>query len=142
MGTIQQTRQRNGSQAVRILPGVKSQKAGFDDGLTPQQRYNASHKELKRIKAKAYRKTRRYFNTFLKWKYKISYTRYLELFKQQNGKCAICGKPSSRRLFVDHDRNTGKVRGLLHSECNSSLGVLGDSIEGLERAIDYLKRTS
>lgn len=44
----------------------------------------------------------------------------------------------SRRLFVDHNHETKKVRGLLCTNCNAGLGMFKDSIEKLELAIDYL----
>ena len=44
------------------------------------------------------------------------------LFAAQGGKCAVCGKElppwPSRRTHIDHDHETGKVRGLLCSSCN------------------------
>ncbi|MCI4340485.1 MAG: endonuclease VII domain-containing protein [Thermoplasmata archaeon] len=45
-----------------------------------------------------------------------------------------------KKLVVDHDHKTEKVRGLLCAGCNGSLGKLGDDVEGLERAIAYLRR--
>ena len=51
--------------------------------------------------------------------------------------CAICG--SHHKLAIDHDHITGEVRGVLCNNCNLGLGKLGDSIDGLERAIAYLK---
>jgi hypothetical protein len=42
-------------------------------------------------------------------------------------------------LVVDHDHNTGAVRGLLCHSCNTGLGHLGDSVETLARALDYLQ---
>jgi hypothetical protein len=71
---------------------------------------------------------------------------YNRLVEQQNGLCAICGKVEtisnqfgSRPLSVDHDHNTGEVRGLLCSQCNHLLGNAKDSIEILNNAITYLK---
>ena len=47
---------------------------------------------------------------------------YAVLLSQQGGGCAICGaKPKTRRLHVDHDHATGKVRGLLCHRCNRAL---------------------
>ena len=57
----------------------------------------------------------------------------------QDGVCGICGK--DKRLMVDHDHKTGKVRGLLCSSCNRGLGALGDEEIGLHRAIEYLQRS-
>ena len=59
----------------------------------------------------------------------------------QDGKCAICGTTSTgnRKAFhVDHDHKTGKVRGLLCSNCNTGIGNLRDDIGLLNRAIEYL----
>lgn len=49
-----------------------------------------------------------------------------ELFQQQNGCCAICGKTEQdigRHLDIDHDHKTGKIRGLLCRTCNANLGL-------------------
>lgn len=46
---------------------------------------------------------------------------------------------SSGLLVVDHDHNTGVVRGLLCHNCNRALGLLQDNPETLEVAIAYLK---
>jgi len=52
--------------------------------------------------------------------------------------CQICGKTD--QLAIDHDHLTGKVRGRLCVGCNTGLGKLGDSVEGLQKAIDYLNK--
>jgi len=47
---------------------------------------------------------------------------YAELLAAQNGGCAICGAtPKTRRLHVDHDHKTMRVRGLLCHRCNRNL---------------------
>jgi hypothetical protein len=81
----------------------------------------------------------------LKTKYGISIALYDALLAEQGGCCGICGAKScktGRRLAVDHDHSTGRVRGLLCNLCNTALGKLGDSVESLERAIAYLKATA
>lgn len=72
---------------------------------------------------------------------------YEALYQSQHGRCAICGKSEEevlvickRKLFVDHDHNTGRIRGLLCMKCNGGLGMLLDSAEMLERALAYLRR--
>lgn len=67
---------------------------------------------------------------------------YDRLVVEQSGLCACCGKPCSVNsiLSVDHCHETGKIRGLLCNKCNTGMGLLGDSIEGLQAAIDYLRR--
>ena len=51
--------------------------------------------------------------------------------------CEICGT-SFGAAHTDHDHVTGQWRGMLCSKCNTGLGKLGDSLEGLERASYYL----
>lgn len=66
---------------------------------------------------------------------------YDELLKNQNGACAICGKGRNEmksHLVVDHDHKTGKVRGLLCVQCNTSLGNLKDQTDLLKKAAEYL----
>ena len=53
-----------------------------------------------------------------------------------DGLCHLCKKKPA--VCIDHCHKTNVVRGLLCHGCNSGLGKLGDSIEGLQRAIDYL----
>ena len=52
--------------------------------------------------------------------------------------CPICGE-TKYRLCFDHDHYTKKHRGWLCPQCNRAIGQLGDDIEGLTKAIDYLK---
>lgn len=68
----------------------------------------------------------------------ITRKQYKELFDNQNGRCSVCRKTSKRRLVVDHDHKTGKIRGLLCTKCNMSLGLLDDSIDNLKNMIGYL----
>lgn len=64
---------------------------------------------------------------------------YRKILKNQNGICAICEEKEDINLAVDHCHKTNQIRGLLCSECNRGLGKLGDTIEGLQKAINYLK---
>ena len=74
-------------------------------------------------------------------KFGISWAEYETMFLLQGGVCAICKKPEQqeKRLAVDHCHDTGKVRGLLCSMCNTAIGKLNDSVELLQRAIEYLE---
>lgn len=59
---------------------------------------------------------------YLQKKYKISSADYEHMLVQQENRCAICRRlPKARRLSVDHDHKTGKVRGLLCYICNRKL---------------------
>lgn len=68
---------------------------------------------------------------------------YQELVDMQGGdKCLICGEPPAekKRLFIDHNHDTDEIRGLLCPRCNRLLGNAADSIDTLQRCIDYLSR--
>lgn len=59
----------------------------------------------------------------LKQKFGISLEVYESLLEAQNGVCAICGEADPQKaLAVDHDHDTGRIRGLLCTPCNRSLG--------------------
>lgn len=77
--------------------------------------------------------------SWIKQKYGLSEDGYLSLLGSQNGACAICRKPFGDAVpNVDHDHSTGLVRGLLCTVCNTGVGKLGDSVEGLTAALRYL----
>jgi hypothetical protein len=59
----------------------------------------------------------------------------------QLGRCAICGV-ELHAMQIDHNHETGVVRGLLCVTCNTGLGKLGDSVERLEAALAYLRATA
>jgi Recombination endonuclease VII len=74
----------------------------------------------------------------LRDKYKISPADYERMAAEQAGRCAICRKVPER-LFVDHDHQTGRVRGLLCRDCNFALGWLRDDADTAIAAAGYLK---
>lgn len=66
----------------------------------------------------------------LRRKYGISIEQYDEMLRRQGGVCAICrGKQNAKwkHFDVDHDKATGRVRGLLCRRCNTGLGYLENS---------------
>lgn len=74
-------------------------------------------------------------------KYGITQQQYEEILKSQNGCCAICKTKKNGRkknFVIDHDHNTGTVRGLLCTQCNAGLGNFKDSPILLRKAKDYL----
>ncbi len=68
------------------------------------------------------------------------------LWAEQSGKCAICEndmEPRGRKkeaVAVDHNHETGEVRGLLCRGCNHGIGNLKDDPEVLMRAVRYLEQ--
>lgn len=79
----------------------------------------------------------------LRYAYGISLDEYRAMLEAQGGGCAICGvvPPEDKRpLCVDHDHDTGAVRGLLCDLCNQGLGSLRDSLDLIRKALEYLER--
>lgn len=76
----------------------------------------------------------------LKRLYGITFDDYVNLYKKQNGVCAICLQECKTRksLSVDHDHDTMAVRGLLCNRCNRAIGMLGEDPDILERAKEYI----
>lgn len=76
-------------------------------------------------------------------KYGLTHEQYINMCAAQGGKCAICqripvGNGSMSVLQVDHDHETGKVRGLLCQHCNTGLGKFSDKVDVLLAAVQYL----
>lgn len=83
---------------------------------------------------------------YLQKNYGITLDDYYQMLDNQNGCCAVCNAlpPTGRKkyLAVDHDHDTGKVRGLLCDNCNRAIGLLKDNVEVLDKASEYLKKTN
>lgn len=105
------------------------------------QKWMSSHREERKLyQRKNWLSHRK--DSYLKRKYGISNLAYLKLLNEQNCQCAICGIPQielKESLHVDHDHDTGIVRGLLCRRCNAMLGMADDSIERFQKAIEYLE---
>jgi protein-arginine kinase activator protein McsA len=73
----------------------------------------------------------------------ITFEQYQEMLKEQNSCCAVCGtnvNQFNKGMCVDHNHTTGKVRGLLCTDCNRGIGSLKDNKELLQKALDYLNK--
>lgn len=68
-------------------------------------------------------------------RYGLAKAQWDEIFNFQNGRCALCEAPPSA---VDHDHETGRVRGLLCAGCNFQMSAVDDE-EWLKRALEYRK---
>jgi hypothetical protein len=73
-------------------------------------------------------------------KYGLDKDSYEDLLKNQENLCVICAKEFVTTPHIDHDHETGEVRGLLCYPCNSGLGQFEDDIDRLKRAIKYLTK--
>jgi hypothetical protein len=79
-------------------------------------------------------------NARLLKRYGITINEYNKKFEEQDGRCMICSKEhiSEKRMHVDHDHETGQVRGLLCAPCNNHLGIL-ENEEWVKKAKSYLE---
>jgi hypothetical protein len=78
--------------------------------------------------------------------YGMDYDEYERLLAFQGGRCYVCGQvPRVRRLAVDHDHETGVVRGLLCANddfgCNVSLRRLLGDLAAARRLLDYVEKS-
>jgi hypothetical protein len=68
------------------------------------------------------------FLSYIKEVYKVSPMDWTHLVLRANGRCEICSKDfrNSREVSIDHNHQTGKIRGLLCTGCNSAIQILDD----------------
>ena len=71
-------------------------------------------------------------------KYGISKEKALELVDNRIGKCEICF--NEKPLVVDHQHDTGNIRGMICSSCNSMIGYSKENIQNLYSCIEYLRK--
>lgn len=103
------------------------------------------HQALQNIRRN--RQREKYRNEKLGVRFGINLQEYEEMFKAQGGVCAICKKPEEslhhitkeiKRLAVDHDHKTGKIRGLLCFRCNTFIGRCEDDVSFFSSIVAYL----
>ena len=65
------------------------------------------------------------------------------LLLNQNNRCGCCHKEfdKKRKFVVDHNHQTGKVRGLLCIKCNIAAGLLEDDVGTMLNLIDWIRKT-
>lgn len=122
------------------------------------ERKNPRYRKLNNIRTKEYLKRLRetdpekYYQKCRKSnlkKYNLTIEEYDSLLQKQNGVCAICGKPPEDsckkskysddiKLHIDHDHETGRVRGLLCTKCNFGIGSFSDDIDLMLDAVYYV----
>jgi len=79
-------------------------------------------------------------------KFGITVEQYEQMIVQQENRCAICSKHyddfngRGKNFHIDHCHESGEVRGLLCSNCNTGLGQFKDNVKALESAIIYLNK--
>lgn len=95
-----------------------------------RKEYYVNNKEAFKAKVK---------DCHLKRQFGISWKEYQVMFEMQNGLCVLCErKENNRMLSVDHNHETGEVRGLLCGDCNRGLGLFKDNPKVLLKAAEYV----
>jgi hypothetical protein len=96
------------------------------------------------VSADKYREKQRH--TARKRRYGITQEQYEGMLEKQNHRCAICETDTVGRnhtaFHVDHNHDTGKVRGLLCDKCNRGLGYFNDNPDFLKKASEYLNENN
>jgi hypothetical protein len=130
---------------VRALTPEEKLERGRAAGRKKMARYRAEDPQKFRERARKHnlnRDPRLRKAEWLKNKYGIPAEVYDYHIAYQANLCAICGQPETTKraqcLAVDHDHDTGIVRGFLCSLCNRSLGNMRDNPALLRAAADYL----
>lgn len=116
--------------------------------MRTREEINAYHREWSRknrdrVREYVANSTEVRFANTLRLRYHLTVEQFDKMVQEQQRLCAVCrGEHVGRghRLYVDHDHETGKVRGLLCCRCNFLIGHAKDSIEILRAAISYLER--
>lgn len=75
-------------------------------------------------------------------KYGLTPAQLAALIEAQGNRCAICGGERNgpgTRLHIDHCHDTGKVRGMLCTKCNTAIGLLDDDPTRAEQVARYLR---
>jgi hypothetical protein len=104
------------------------------DHKDKSKEYYKTNKERLRLKSRA---------GILRRNYNITIDQYNQMLKDQNECCAICHKHKSlfkKNLAVDHCHKTSKVRGLLCTLCNQSLGSLNEDVNVINNMIKYIEK--
>ena len=118
-----------------------------DSAKNKRKYYLAHKKEIIEKERKRYRANLSKIQDYqMRYRYGIGMEEYKSILSAQGNKCAICGSTKanrkSDRMHIDHNHSTGKIRGLICSNCNTALGLVKDSIETLGRMIEYLELTN
>lgn len=119
------------------------QRAFYAANREKLKEYYMAHREANRERNREYARADRYKKRArnLRNNYGLSPEEYEDMYLALGGHCQICDAHKDI-LVVDHDHDTGEVRGLLCHKCNASIGMLRDSLELLTRAADYVRTGS
>jgi hypothetical protein len=76
--------------------------------------------------------------------YRLTRGQWQAIFERQHGCCAICGTSQDDlgyTLEIDYDHVSSTVRGLLCKKCNLGIGMFGEDVENINKAIRYMEKS-
>jgi hypothetical protein len=120
------------SETFRTVDGLHSRCKSCINNIA-RERYKEDPVKLSEINRRAKYKA----------KYGLTVDDYDVLFAKQGGKCALCGidntgRENAKHFAIDHCHDTGVIRGLLCSPCNTALGLMKDNVDTMYNAIGYV----
>jgi len=128
----------------------KSREAHGNSYIPHANRTPEEQREIKRQRSNEYRKRKAAENPY--WRTEKSHKEfarqigipfeeleswYKKQWMKQQAQCAVCGTVFGEEV-IDHDHVSGKLRGLLCSNCNTGIGMLKDSSKICLKASEYL----
>jgi ribosomal protein L40E len=117
-------------------------KQKIDEWREKNQEKIIAYRELYKTDPRKKEKMRNYGRKNTLKQFGLTQEDYDKILQSQNGHCAICGNGTNgnkKNFCVDHDHETGKVRGLLCHNCNVSVGLMKESPLLLRKAAEYLE---
>ena len=105
----------------------------------PEFRENAKARSRAWAKNNRERKRKRERARLYARRYGITVSEGKAMWAEQGGLCRCCGTYLKwDDAQCDHCHDTGDIRGFLCGKCNRGIGLLGDNLEGVKRAVEYL----
>jgi len=136
---------RNECKLCNLAQQAARNRADPESNRERARRWAREHPERRAARDRAYRASGRKRiadrKSYLKREYGLTVAEYDAMLAAQGGACAVCLRPPTPgiSLHVDHDHETGRVRGLLCFRCNNALGDLDDDPGLLRAAARYLE---
>lgn len=132
----------NSATRTRSLEETKEykRKISLKCAQKPEQRARAKARYEKNKDTPEFK--RKSYSSRIKRQFGISFDEFGDILISQCGTCGLCQIQFEKEdiITVDHCHETGIVRGIVHRQCNSALGMFKDSYELLLKAVKYLEK--
>jgi hypothetical protein len=126
---------------ARYRASGKGRPLSTEERREKNRRYRERYPERVRESRRRYQQSRDpniQHGFHIKWKYGLTREQFESMEAEQGYRCAICHAAFDERPCIDHDHETGTVRGLLCRMCNVGLGYIERTPEWVDEAKAYL----